>query len=380
MRIAIVDGSSSVLPYDYQLARVLTAQGARIDFFGSTTRYNGELVDAMRSLPGAAVHARAISGTVASRWRGGLAYAALLWRLWRERGRYDAVNLQFSVLWPLELPFLVAMRSKLVFTVHNAVPHEHAGLRHAPTGWIASLARTLVFPSQYTHDDFLRRYGERFRARSVVAQHGASPLVAEARSVPYRPLAAPEALVYWSTVKPYKGVELFADLARSTHIGGAGLPLEVHGAWAAELHDLRDELVGLGVTVESGFLDTASVLALFARPVVFLLPNRDATQSGALYTLLHHGCIFVCADTGDLGVFMRRFGLERLLLKERSASAVADCLAALRADPAGIAQAFQAAQDASSWAVTSAGLAAVYAGAASIPAASADDTIGASRR
>ncbi len=380
MRIAIVDGSSSVLPYDYQLARAFTAQGARIDFFGSTTRYNGELVDAMRSLPGAAVHARAISGTVASRWRGGLAYAALLWRLWRERGRYDAVNLQFSVLWPLELPFLVAMRSKLVFTVHNAVPHEHAGLRHAPTGWIASLARTLVFPSQYTHDDFLRRYGERFRARSVVAQHGASPLVAEARSVPYRPLAVPEALVYWSTVKPYKGVELFADLARSIHIGGAGLPLEVHGAWAAELHSLRDELVGLGVKVESGFLDAASVLALFGRPVVFLLPTRDATQSGALYTLLHHGCIFICADTGDLGVFMRRFGLERLLLKERSASAVADCLAALRADPAGIAQAFQAAQDASSWAVTSAGLAAVYAGAASIPAASADDTIGASRR
>ena len=380
MRFAIVDGSSSVLPYDYQLVRALAAQGARIDFFGSTTRYNGELLDAMRSLPGVAVHARAVSSTVASRWRGGVAYAAMLWRLWRDQGRYDAVNLQFSILWPLELPFLAAMRKKLVLTVHNAVPHEHAGLRHAPTGWIAALARTLVFPSQFTHDDFLRRYGERFRARSVVVQHGASPLVAEAPSVPYRVLAAPEALVYWSTVKPYKGVELFADLARSTRIGGAGLPLEVHGAWALELHDLRDELVGLGVKVESGFLDTASVLALFARPVVFLLPNRDATQSGALYTLLHHGCVFICADTGDLGVFMRRFGLERLLLKERSASAVADCLTALRADPAGIAQAFQAAQDASSWAVTTAGLAAIYAGGSPRAAASPDATIGASRR
>ena len=380
MRFAIVDGSSSVLPYDHQLAGALAAQGARIDFFGSTTRYNGELLDAMRSLPGVAVDARAISGTVASRWRGAAAYLALLWRLWREQGAYDAINLQFSILWPLELPFLAAMRKKLVFTVHNAVPHEHTGLRHAATGWIASLARTLVFPSRYTHDDFLRRYGERFRTRSVVAQHGASPLVAGAPAVPYRPLPAPEALVYWSTIKPYKGVELFADLARSPRVGGAGLPLEVHGAWARELHGLRDELVGLGVKVESGFLDTTSVLSLFARPVVFLLPNRDATQSGALYTLLHHGCLFICADTGDLGVFMRRFGLERLLLKERSADAVADCLAALRADPAGIARAFQAAQDASSWALTTVGLAAVYAGATPAAASSADATIGASRR
>lgn len=379
-RFAIVDGSSSVLPYDYQLARALAAQGARIDFFGSTTRYNGELLDAMRALPGVAVHARAISGTVAPRWRGAAAYLALLWRLWRERSGYEAVNLQFSILWPLELPFLVAMREKLVFTVHNAVPHEHGGRRHAATGWIAALARTLVFPSQYTHDDFLRRYGERFRARSVVAQHGASPLVADAPAVPYRPLAAPEALVYWSTVKPYKGVELFAELARSPRVGGTGLPLEVHGAWASVLYGLRDELIGLGVEVASGFLDTASVLALFARPVVFLLPNRDATQSGALYTLLHHGCFFICADAGDLGVFMRRFGLERLLLKERSADAVADCLAALRADPAGIAQAFQAAQDASSWTATTAGLAAVYAGAAAAAPADPDATIGASRR
>lgn len=376
MRVALVDGSSSVLPYDYQLARALAAQGVGVDFHGSRTRYNGELLEAMAALPGAVVKARDISGTVASRWRGLAQYLGLLWKLCSERRRYAAVNLQFSVLWPLELPFLFLLRDRLVFTVHNAVPHDHAGLRHAPTAWIASLARTLVFPSRFTRDDFLRRYGERFRARSVIVAHGLSPVLPESPLVPYRAWARPEAIVYWSTIKPYKGVELFAELARSPRIAATGLPLEVHGAWAPQLHGLRDELVGLGVVVESGYLDTAQVLALLARPVVFLLPNREATQSGALYTLLHHGCFFICADVGDLGDFMRRFGLERLLLKERSADAVADCLEALRMHGPELAAAFQAAQDASAWAVTTVGLAAIYAGGAAAAAGRPDATIG----
>lgn len=372
MRIAIVDGSSSVLPYDYQLVRALVAQGAAIDFHGSLTRYNGDLLVAMRALPGVTVQARAISGTVSSRALGAWRYLALLATLWRQRRRYDAVNLQFSALWPLELPFLFGLRRRLVFTVHNAVPHGFIGRQHAPTRWIASIARTLVFPSRHTHDDFLRRYGERFRARSVVAPHGVSPATPDAPTVPYRRLERPEALVFWSTIKPYKGVELFAALAGSARFRALGLPLEVHGAWAAELLGLRDELIGLGVTVVPGFVDVDRLMALLARPVVFLLPNREATQSGALYTLLHHGRFFLCTDVGDLGDFMRRFGLEQLLLKDRSADAVVECLQALTTHGNELAQRFQAAQDASSWAVTTPGLARVYAGT--------DATIGVSKR
>ena len=379
VKVALLDGSSSVLPFDFHLAEALAAQGVEVAFFGSRTRYNGELVDALRALPGASVDARAISGTVASRWRGALAYLGLLVALWRQRAGFTAVNLQFSVLWPLEWPFLYLLRRKLVFTVHNAVPHDFAGEVHAPTRRIAELARTLVFPSRFSHDDFLRRYGERFRARSVVVGHGATPAFAGAPRVRYVPLHKPEAIVFWSTVKPYKGVELFAELARSPRIRALGLPLEVVGAWAPELHGLRDELVGLGVTVRSGFLGAAELAALLARPVVFLLPNRSATQSGALYTLLHHGRFFICADVGDLGDFMRRFGLGRLLLEERSAVAVADALDALREHSVELGHAFQAAQAASSWAEVTAGLVAIYAGHAPAGGTPAGATIAALR-
>jgi glycosyltransferase involved in cell wall biosynthesis len=361
VKVALVDGGSFVLPYDYQLTAALAAQGIAVDVFASRTRYNGEFLAALRALPGVVVRDRAISRTVAPRWRGGLAYLGLLLELWRRRRGYDAINLQFSVFWPFELVLFGLLRRQLVFTVHNPVPHGFPGRRHAPTAWLAALARKLVFVSRFSRADFIARYGARFGARSEVIAHGAAPIQPGLAPVPYAVAGAPEALVYWSTVKPYKGVELFAELARSERIHAVGLRLEIHGKWDESLTPLRDELAALGVLVDDRYLDPAELLALLARNVVFVLPYRDASQSGALYALLHHGRLVVCADSGDLGDFMRRHRLEAMLLGERSADAVADALDRLRRDQPAIAAAFQAAQAASSWGAAAAAIARVYA-------------------
>jgi hypothetical protein len=81
-----------------------------------------------------------------------------------------------------------------------------------------------------------------------------------------------------------------------------------------------------------------------------------------MFSLLHHGRVFLCSDVGDLGDFLRRFGLEALLLADRSADAVADALERLRSEAGAIAAELQAAQDACDWPTTHAGIAAVYAG------------------
>lgn len=358
-RIALVDGGSFVLPYDHGLALGLAERGWAIDFFGSRTRYNGDFLADLRCRPGVRVFDRAISGSVASRWRGVWAYAGLWRALWRGRRGYAAVNLQFSALWPLELPWLVLLRHRLVFTVHNAVPHGFTRQRHRPTQWTAALARRLVFVSATTRDDFLRRYGQRHAAKAVLLPHGLLPPAPGAPVVAYRPRPAPRSLVFWGTVKAYKGVELFAEMARSDAFRQLGLALEVHGRWDACLHGLRDEIAGLGVAVEDRYLDAAALGALLARDdAVFLLPYRDASQSGALYTLLHQGCTFLCADTGDLGDFMRRHALHGLLLKDRSAAAVVAALPQARSEAT--LRALQTAQDRSQWRLTLADAARAY--------------------
>lgn len=347
--IAVLDGGSFVLPYVHGLVSGLAERGHRVTVYASRTRYNPEFLDALRSVPGVDVVDAAVSGSVAPRWRGVLAYAGLLASLWHRRREFSVVNLQFSVLWPLELPLWWLLRKRFVYTVHNAVPHGHAGLHHRPTHWAARCARALVFASQHTHDDFMRRYGPALRSRATVMPHALLPVAPGDAPLPYRP-PAPRGLAYWSTVKPYKGVELFADLARSGEVKRRGWALEVHGAWAPELEPLRLELQGLGVTIDDRYLGAPALRALFARDLVFVLPYREATQSGALFTLLHAGCMFICADVGDLGAFMRRFGLEGLLLRERSAAAVLACMAHLEANGVALQAAFARAQAASGWA------------------------------
>ena len=151
-RIAIVDPGSFILPYDYQLVKALAERGEGVDFYGSTTRYNGEFLDAMRQLRGVTVRVRGISSSVAARWQGAWAYVSLLaLLLWNAR-RYATVNLQFSGFWPAEVLVFGLLRRKFVFTVHNAVPHGFAELQHPPTRRLASLARALVFVSESTRD------------------------------------------------------------------------------------------------------------------------------------------------------------------------------------------------------------------------------------
>lgn len=347
--IAIVDGGSFVLPYDYQLVKALAERGSKVDFYGSATRYNGGFLQALARLASVRVFSRPVSSSVSPRWKGVLAYGGLLTRLLRNGRRYGVVNLQFSILWPLEWPVFFMLRSKFVFTVHNAVPHGFARCRHGPTQWMASIAKSLAFVSEATREDFMRRYGERFRTKASIVPHGVLPVAPQLGPVAYASLARPQALVFWGNVLPYKGVELFAELARAEPLRERGLSLEVHGAWSGQLAGLRAQLVELGVKVHDSYLGTALLLELLARNVVFLLPYYEASQSGALYSLLNHGCLFLCADVGDLGAFMRRFGLQGLLLRERSAAAVLECLDYLDTHRDAVTQALHAAQQALRW-------------------------------
>lgn len=346
-RVAVIDGASFVLPYDHGLVAGLARRGWRVTLYASRTRYNGEFLDALRGVPGIELRVFDVSGTVASRAQGVWNYLRLWAEVWRRRAGFDAVNLQFGILWPLELLMAAALRRRFVLTLHNAVPHGFSGARHRPTSWLLALARRVICPSQATLDDARRRYGPLPHASAV--PQGLLPVSPADAPRRYAAPPAPEALVFWGNVLPYKGVDLLLELARSPAWRARGLALEVHGAFAPALHPLRDELRALGVRVVDAFLDVAQQRALFARPVVFVLPYRRATQSGALYTLLHQGCRFLCSDTGDLGDFMRRQGLAELLLAERSPAALLAALDRLERSPARWTASFEAAQQRCTW-------------------------------
>lgn len=344
----MVDGASFVMTYDHGLVSGLAQRGWRVTLFASRTRYNGEFLEALRAEPGVEVRVFDISGTVAPRWRGVLNYVRLWAEVWRRRREFDAVNLQFSILWPLEWLMAVALGRRFVFTLHNATPHGFEGMRHRPTAALLARAHRVICPSRATLAEVLQRYGPLPRAMALPL--GLMPVAPGDPPRPYAPMPAPQALVFWGNVMPYKGVDLLLALSQDPAWRARGLALEVHGAFAPELRPLRDQLQAAGVTVLDRFLSADEQRALFARPVVFVMPYTRATQSGALYTLLHQGCRMVCTDTGDLGDFCRRHGLAHLLMAERSPAALLAALDRLLQTPD--TAAWQAAQQASAWVQT----------------------------
>ena len=362
-KIAIVDGASFVLPYDFQLVAALTRHDvAQVDFYCSNTKYNMEFLNAMRSLPGVELRSYLISGSVVNRFKGVAAYVTLLFDLWRKRALYSAINFQFSILWPVEVLLFFLLRKKLIFTVHNAVPHGFRRRRHLPTIWLANIARTLIFPSEFTRAEFLRRYGERNLDKATVLPHGLLPVVPDSMPVAFPRSGRPRSLIYWSTIKPYKGIELFVELARSEAVRSKGVALEIYGAWSDELKELKDRLIGLGVDVHDEFMGPEQLLLLLSREeTVFLLPYREASQSGALYSLLHHGRYFICSDVGDLGAFMRRWRLDALLLRERSVEAVLKCLDHLERCDDDTRRELEHAQQRSSWDALVPAISSIYA-------------------
>jgi Glycosyltransferase Family 4 len=346
--VAVIDGASFVLPYDHGLVCALAQRGWQVTLFASRTRYNQAFLEALSHVPQVQVRAFDVSRTVAPRWRGAWQYLRLWWEVWRRRAEFDAINLQFSILWPLEWVFTGLLRRQLVLTLHNAVPHGFKSIRHRPTATLLARSRSVVFVSEATRADAVRRYGA--LPHAAVLPHGLLPPAPDVAPRRYTSAPQPKALVVWGNVTAYKGVELMLELARSQAWRATGCALEVHGRFDPSLTPLRQSLEQAGVKVVDQFLDADALNALFKRPIVFLLPYRQATQSGALYTLVHQGCRFVCSDRGDLGDFMRRHGLDGLLLSELSADAVVLAWSRLLTEPERYTRAFQVAQQRCDWA------------------------------
>jgi glycosyltransferase involved in cell wall biosynthesis len=349
MRMALVDFGSHVIFYDYYLAKGLLELGHQVVYFGSETKFNNEYLEALRNEQGCSVISKPVSRSVSSRLRGIGAYISLVRYIWRNRKDYDRVNLQFCTIWPVEIILFWFLRKKFIYTVHNAIPHDFSGYTYWPFRLFAYIADEIWFPSEATAESFYCRYSQCFRTKGKVVQIGTMGVYPGCPLSPYRLTKQIEGVAYWGNIKPYKGIDLMLDLVRRRAASNGNDVIEVYGRWLKELHPIRDEIRLLNGHVEDRFLSTDELTLLLSRDLVFLLPYKSASQSGALYTLLHHGRFFMATDTGDLGAFLRRFGLEGLILKDATVESVDQCMAWLKCNLSYAVSRFTAAQSELSW-------------------------------
>lgn len=213
--------------------------------------------------------------------------------------RPDIVHVQWIPLVtksPLELWFLNLLRrlgTKVVYTVHNLLPHD-TGTRYADL--FSKVYRdmdALICHTEGTKSDLVRELNVAPEKVHVIP-HG--PMFHDGRKTDpadfrrKHDLGSADVIVlFQGIIKPYKGLEFLLQAWPAVAAKHPGAKLVVAGnADSGYLDKLRNEIARLGIegTVRTifGFIPDRDIPVLFEAADILVYPYQRITQSGALLT------------------------------------------------------------------------------------------------
>lgn len=282
------------------------------------------------------------------------------------RGRPDIeiVHLQQWTLW-LAAPLvrrIRAMGKRVVFTVHNIVPHKfprfvpRALVRH----WIRSACREcdcLCVHTEVLGEELVRFLGTAHPPIRVTP-HGVWSTYLNGVKVPMMEQRLPRRrLLFFGAIRRNKGLDLL--LAAASQLPGysitiAGDPID--GPYFANcVRPLVEKLKRSGIEVEvhDRFISEEELPALFADHSAIVLPYTAdfVAQSGVVFLALAHEVPVVASRAGGLASLMHKFDIG-VTFDRHTPDALAAAVRTLHEerDPATLARQIRAARDEHSWA------------------------------
>ncbi len=313
MKVAMVDPSLFTGRYDDSLCAALAEQGAQVTLLGRPMRATDAIVpQGYRYRPHFFRRSEALRDRLGEGRAFRLAKAAdhalacALGDL-RPLAMADIVHVQWLPLAPADQLMLkrLAGRVALVHTVHNAdAYHADAGLQGR--GYRALLDR---FDALLVHGDTTRD--------ALVAQ-GVDP--ARIHRTPHPPMRLAPAsatdlaavpppvvprLLFFGTIRPYKGVDLLVDACIALWRAGHSFELAIAGKPFMDVAPMVDAAARAGfadrLVTDFGFLTEGRLDAHMARADILVFPYRHIDSSGAFLSALHHGKPMVTSDAGMFG-------------------------------------------------------------------------------
>lgn len=222
----------------------------------------------------------------------------------------DVVHWQWLPLAMADRHWLRRLRARhaLVHTVHNASPFHGAGAKAAMqgNGYFDLLGQF----------DALIVHGEETRA-ALVEQGIKTPI----HIIPHPPMTLARAtageladvpasprprILFFGTIKPYKGLDLLIAAATALWHEGADFDLAIAGQPFMPIDSLVEALRAAGqgdrLILDLGFLKESRLDAHLRRADILVFPYRHIDSSGAFLSALGYGAAMV---TSDCGMFAR---------------------------------------------------------------------------
>lgn len=286
---------------------------------------------------------------------GGLGPAALgkaacaFIRMIRElaRHRRGVVHSQFPRFYAMELAIFILARPflrRLVFTAHNAVPHERSPWREALLHIWYRVPHRIIVLSQNVRREIVEHFGISPEKIDVIP-HGSYVALREAckGQAPSAPVAdvlrrmQGKLLIFqFGIIREYKGIDILIAAARELPVDppwhilvmGGGSP-ELVERYRTQIHE-----AGLDsfVTIQREFLSNPDLAALAERADILTFPYHGISQSGALMLGLSFGKPCVCTDIPGFREYLDEG--EGLFFGKPEASQLAAALTKLLHTPA----------------------------------------------
>lgn len=229
---------------------------------------------------------------------GSLNFAALLAHI--QTGDYAVVHVQWVPLEGRSSPFMGILRrwcersgTLLVYTAHNAVPHDDATVDRAALRRDLDRAHLVIAQTEHIARQLTTDIGT--TTPVVVIPHG--PLFAD-HPLPPRAEAAtrignPSApvVLFQGLVRPYKGLDLLAEAWPTVRAVFPTATLQVVGKVADPESRRHVDRIGplAGVRLVDRYVTVPEMLDFYAVSDLVVFPYRRISQSGALMTAVGLG-------------------------------------------------------------------------------------------
>lgn len=227
----------------------------------------------------------------------------------------DVIHVQWwsYVLFPAYFTMLTLLRirrKKVVMTVHNVLPHEHATAGRIFTQILLNLVDGVIVHSDSNKNAFLETYSGVGRKKLFIIPHGVL-------SVPTTNLTPEEArsklgmdlrgrvLLFFGNIRPYKGLNILLTSLKEIVHRFPDTTLLIAGQSWNDWKEYEDQIRGMdltrNVTARTSFVHMEDIPLFFLSADIVVLPYLDfEAQSGVGLMALNYGKPLVVTRVGGL--------------------------------------------------------------------------------
>lgn len=263
----------------------------------------------------------------ASGWRGLRMALKLIHFIYKEK--FDIVHTDYQpYMW---LTLLYFFHKKLVFTVHDPIPHtgshEDKSLRGVFRKLALMLSKRLVLLNKKQGDEFQRIYGIDPRRVS----YSALGVYESMRVLPVKTYReGNHNILFFGRISPYKGIEYLCEAMLKVHVAVPDAKLIIAGS--GNLYFDYSKYKGLPfIQLQNRFIEMEDLATMLEECDVCACPYIDATQSGVVMSAFCFKKPVIATNVGGLPEMVDD-GVTGIIVPPKDSDALANAIIELLAN------------------------------------------------